>query len=212
MGFAVALAVLLILGGDAPEFADSPVEFREFFVDNDLRVHLTTFVAGLMTVFFIIPFASGLRNVLASGEEGDEPSWSRLSYTGAVLTSAVVLLGGSFWEVLGQGTAEQLSDETLVALARFDTVIFIGIMPWALALFIGAASVAILRTPFFSRWLGWLGAGSALLMVVGTLWLFAEDDTAIIAVPGFVGLPLLVLWVLAVGISMLRSQEPARRC
>lgn len=207
IAFGVLFVAALALGSDGPVYDDSAAEVREFFVDNDARVHLTTWLGGLAFVFLFLPFAAGLRNVVASGERPDEPLWSRLSYTAAVLVVAIVMSGGAFWEVLSQGTAEDLSDETLVALARLDTVIFIGVLPWALALFAAAASLLVLRTGVLARWIGWLGAAGALLLVIGTLWLFTEDDQSVLAWFGFIGLPVIALWILAVSVAMIRSPE-----
>lgn len=207
IGFVVLFIVMIAIGIDGPTYDDTASEVREFFVDSDTRVHLVTWLGGLIFVFFFLPFAAGLRTLLASAEGPDDPVWSRLSYTGAVVAVAIGGVGSAFWEVLSQGTAEELPDESLVALARFDTVIFIGILPWALALFVAAASVAVIRTKVLAVWIGWVGALAALLLVVGSLWIFAEDDEAALSALGFIGLPLTVLWILAISIVMLRGSR-----
>jgi hypothetical protein len=210
IGFAATNAVILGLAGNAPSYDDSAAEFREFFVDSGLDVHLTTWLAALMSVFFFLPFSTGLRNVLAAAEGPQEPLWSRLSYTGAVIAATLTVAGSTFWEVLSQGTAEQLSDDTLVVLARFDAVFLIGVLPWAVALLLAASSVVIVRTGVLARWIGWFGGASALLLLVGTLWLFAEDGDGAIAGAGYLGLVMSAVWVLVVGISMLRASSMPR--
>jgi hypothetical protein len=207
--FVVLLVVTFIVGGRSPAYDDSAAKFREFFVEDDTSVHLTSWLAALAFVFFFLPFASGLRNLLASADKADEQMWSRLSYTGAVLAVAIGGVGSSFWEVLSQGTAEELSDDTLVALARFDTVIFASVLPWALALFLAGSSVVILRSGVLARWIGWLGTAGALMLVTGTLWVFTEDDENALVVLIYIGLPVTLLWVLVVGITMFVSDRPA---
>ncbi|MCZ7525924.1 MAG: hypothetical protein M5U14_05765 [Acidimicrobiia bacterium] len=208
IGFGIVAILLLALSGDGPAYDDTAAEVREFFVDDDWRVHLVSWLSALAFVFLLLPFAAGLRSVLAAAEMPDDPIWSRLSYSGAVIAAAIGGVSAAFWEVLSQGVAETAADDTVVALARFDTVIFTGVLPWALALFVGAASVVILRSALLARWIGWLGAAAATLSVVGTLWLFAEDDEATIAYAGFIGLPLTILWVVVIAVAMLRSRRP----
>ena len=131
IGLVVLNVVLFFVQGDSPVFDDSAADVRKFFVDDDTLVHLVTWLGVLAFVFFFLPFAAGLRNLLAPADAADEQMWSRLSYTGAVLSAATVVVGSAFFEVLSQGVAEEVSDATLVALARFDTVLFLGAMPWA---------------------------------------------------------------------------------
>ena len=208
IGFAVSFGVTLVIGATGPIYDDPVADVREFFVDNDTRVHLSTLILALGFVFFLLPFAAGLRNLLAPADEADEQMWSRLSYTGAALAAAIALVGSAFWEVLSQGTAEDLSDEALLVVARLDTVSFLVVLPWALALFIAAASVVIVRSGVLAKWIGWLGAAGALLLVIGTLWIFSEDDESLLTVLTLIGLAITVLWALTVGITMIRSDQP----
>lgn len=207
IGLVVLFIVMMVLGSGRPAFDDPAAEIREFFVDSDTQVHLVTWIGALAMVFFFLPFAAGVRNLLAPADTADKQMWSRLSYTGAVLAVAISIGGSAFWEVLSQGVAEEVDDTTLVALARFDIVIFRAVSPWAFALFIAAASVVILRSRVLATWIGWLGAAAALVSVVGTLWILGEDGESFLATLTFVGQAIGVLWVLAVGIHMLRSDE-----
>jgi len=207
IGLVVLNVVLFAVQGDSPVFDDSAADVRKFFVDDDTLVHLVTWLGALAFVFFFLPFAAGLRNLLAPADAADEQMWSRLSYTGAVLAAATVVVGSAFFEVLSQGVAEEVSDATLVALARFDTVLFLGAMPWAFALFLAAASVVIVRSGVLAKWIGWVGAADALLLVISALWIFEEDDEGFFVILFFIGLLIFLLWVLAVSITMIRSDE-----
>lgn len=209
IGFAILVVVLFLIGGDSPTFDDSAEKVREFFVDSDTTVHVTTWLGALTFVFFLLPFAAGLRTVLGAADPVEGQMLSRISYSAAVIAVAVGGAGSAYWEVLSQGVAEDLSDDTLVALARFDTVSFAAVLPWALALFVFSASVVIVQSGVVGRWIGWLGILAALLLVVGTLWIFTEDDESALAILVFVGLPLTVLWVLILSISMLRTPTRA---
>ena len=209
VGFVVLLIVIAVLGFDSPVFDDPAADVREYFVDSDTQVHLVTWLTALAYVFFFLPFAAGLRNLLAPADAADEQMWSRLSYTGAVLIAAIAVVGSAFSEVLSQGVAEDLSDDTLVALARFDTVIFTALKTWGSALALAAASVVILRSGVLAKWIGWFGAAGALLFVIGALWILGEDDEGFLGAFFFIGLLISVLWVLVVSIVMIRSDEQA---
>ena len=209
IGFFVLLVALLISEGSSPTYDSTAAEIREYFVNNDTRIHLATVLGSMAFVFFLLPYAAGLRNVLASVEERGEEMWSRLSYTGAVLAVAVAAATTVTFETLSQGVVEDLPDETLVALARFEWVAWGTIIPWAFALMVGAASFAILRSGVLPKWIGWLGAVVVLLHVIGTLWVFTEDDESLLAGIQFAALMIGPIWNLAVAIVMIRGDgEP----
>ena len=206
IAFVISFVVVIALSLDSPGF-DDPAELRDFFVNNATRVHLVTWLGALAIVFFFLPFATGLRNLLAPVDTADEPLWTRLSFTGAVVVAATLLIGTAFWEVLSFGAAETLSDETLVAIARFDSVTFSALMPWALALFIAAASIVMLRSRIFASWIGWFGVIAAAISLIGTLWIFTEDEESVLAFISAIGIAISVLWVLLVSIAMTRATE-----
>lgn len=207
VGFFVLIVALLIAEGSTPTYESTATEIREYFVDNDTRLHLATVLGSLAFVFFLLPYAAGLRNLLASAEERGEEMWSRLMYTGAVLAVAIAGATTVLWETLNQGGAEELSDETLVALARFEWVAWGAMIPWVFALMVGAASVAILRSGVLPKWIGWFGAVVATLHVLGTMWVFTEDDESLLAIIQFVALAIGPIWNLAVAIMMIRGDE-----
>ena len=67
-------------------------------------------------------------------------------------------------------------------------------------------SVLVLRTGMLARWVGWAG------LVASVLYLFNQGDILATAVPGFpvfdlagfIGSSLWALWVIAVGVAVLR--------
>lgn len=203
IGFVVMFVVVNALGSADPGYSN-PSEAREFFVDSDMQVHLVTWLGALAAVFCFLPFAAGLRSLLVPAEVAEDDLWSHLSSTAAVLVVAIIVIGSAFWEVLSFGAAETLSDATLVALSRFDAVIFLAMLPWAVALFLVSSAVGILRSRMLARWIGWWGAIDALVLIIGTLWIFGEEQESLLGGFSFVGLALYALWVLVVSIAMLR--------
>ena len=111
--------------------------------------------------------------------------------------------------MLSIGSAETLSDGALVALARFDAVIFGAVLPWPLALFLAAASIVIFQNRVLAPWTGWLGALGVLILIVGSLWTFTKDAESVLGEIGAVGIAVTLIWVLVVGIAMLRGVEQA---
>ena len=74
-------------------------------------------------------------------------------------------------------------------------------------------SVLVLRTGMLARWVGWAG------LVASVLYLFNQGDILATAVPGFpvfdlagfVGSSLWALWVIALGVAVLRRPSGRRR-
>ena len=72
-----------------------------------------------------------------------------------------------------------------------------------IAVFIGAFSIAIIRTGILARLLGWFGELVALVLLVGSASM-ASDDEALMTVV-FVGLTGALIFVLAASILMFRG-------
>jgi hypothetical protein len=208
IAFVVLFLAGLFIGGDGPAFSDSATDVREWFEDNEAVVAWTTWSGSLGFAFFFLLFASGLRSLLGPADARNEGVWSRLSFAGAVVFVAIGGAGSAFWAVLGQEDVLSVaSDETVKTLAAFDTLFFVAIAPWGIAVFLLGASVVILQSGVMAKWLGWLGLVATLLIVIGTLWPFTGDDESILAILTFIGLPLALIWSLGASIEMIRSDS-----
>ena len=81
---------------------------------------------------------------------------------------------------------------------------------YGMALFVGSASLVILRTGVIWRWLAGLGLLAALLLVIGAAWPIDGDEEGAIAILGFIGAPATMLFIIISSINMIiRSEEPA---
>jgi hypothetical protein len=75
-------------------------------------------------------------------------------------------------------------------------------------LFVGSAGFVIVRTGVLWRLLGALGLLVAALLIIGAAWPIEGDDEGVLATFGFIGLPLLLLFILISSIGMILRKEP----
>lgn len=202
----VVLVAFFFVFGDTPAI-DAPVaDLREYFAD-DAQIHLANWLIALAFAGLFLPFASGLRSLLGPADAADAGVWSRTSFAGAVTAVAVGGAGAAFWGAAALGPVEELSDSTLRALVNLDAVLYAATLPWALAVFVGAASWVILRSGVLWTWLAPLGFLTALVLVVGSLWPIDGDPEGFLGILGFIGLNLTLLWGLLTGIAMIRNRS-----
>jgi hypothetical protein len=77
-----------------------------------------------------------------------------------------------------------------------------------LALFIGSAGFVILRTGVLWRWLGAVAVLAAILLLVGAAWPIDGDEEGAVATFGFIGYPVMLLFILVSSVRMIMMGEP----
>jgi hypothetical protein len=152
-------------------------------------------VAGLCFLLFL----TKLRSRLLAAEVGTGELTSLVVASGAVFV-AMLLVAAASRGVIGFAVKSPGDNESLPGA---DTLRYLPQTGYA-ALGIGgllAAAVSmattswlILRTAVFGRWLAWLGAATALVIVV-----------AAAALVGMLAIPAMLIWVLAVSVAMWRA-------
>ena len=152
-------------------------------------------VAGLCFLLFL----AKLRSRLLAAEGGTGELTSLVVASGAVFV-AMLLVAAASRGVIGFAVKSPGDNESLPGA---DTLRYLPQTGYA-ALGIGgllAAAVAmattswlIVRTAVFGRWLAWLGAATALVIVV-----------AAAALVGMLAIPAMLIWVLAVSVAMWRG-------
>ena len=81
-----------------------------------------------------------------------------------------------------------------------------------MALFVAARSLVVLKTGVLWRWLAVIGLLAALLLVIGAAWPIDGDEEGALAIVGFIGAPLTLLWIIISSINLLlMKEEPASR-
>jgi hypothetical protein len=205
--------VLFFLGafflqGDSPTDSDSIQDIRQYFADNATQYAVGDFLIAIGFIFFFLTFAVGLRWVLGPTEKG-APILSWLATIGAVSATIIGGLSGVPFGALtlAEKNGYQLDDSTVRALVLLDAYAF-NLLGFAAALFVGAASAVMVRAGKAWTWLGTLGLISAVLMVAGAAWPIDGDSMGAVAAPGFIGMLLLLLWVIITSIALVVRRTP----
>ena len=222
--FGVAAGVLLLVAsplyvvpGTPPSLGDEAL-FSEYVIRSN-TIHITTKLVDVVYLVGFIVFAAGLRHLMR---------WVRPDYewlAALVFGSALVLTANTLiFEALAGGAA-------LDTFTRPDPIVVRALTEAALAsqafgfilmaLFLAAASYAILATRALPRWTGWLGVGIAVLNLAAVPTIFGGNDfmEAVIAgmttsagVYAYISVVqgvAYVGWLLSVGISMMRVKPEA---
>jgi hypothetical protein len=201
--FVVLLLVSGFIPGSPPAPDDSAREIHEYFRDNDTAIKVASYLAGLA----IFPFLFFLGSL-----------WSRVRTAGDdVRRLATILVGGavvavglaSVSTVITATTALRIGELAPDGAKFFFTMagISTSMTAFAVAAFVGATSLAALRSGVFPAWIGTAGA------VLTPAWLVAgvsvATDTTGIGVFGFIVFLLWLAWVVVVSVFLFRSQQQA---
>lgn len=208
IGWVIVFIVEVILQGGVPARDDSVEEIRRYFTDDGDLYLVGRYLVGIGLVLFFAPFVVCLRWLLDSAE-GRPPILSWLTALGGVMVVIWGMLAGLFWGTLALGAAESadVNDSSIRLLMELDLYAFT-FLSFALALFVGAASLLIARTGILWRWLGGIGLLAAVLLIIGVAWPIEGDEEGPVAAIGFLGNIGAILWVLLTSIAMIMRTEP----
>jgi hypothetical protein len=196
--------------GDTPVRGDSIEEIRAYFEDDGDLYRVGDYLGGIAFVFFFLPYLVILRWVLGSGE-GWPAIGSWLTVIGGL---ALVVIGGTgsvFFGAIAIAADDpeiyaQVDDSTIRMLVEMNAYAFTG-FTFTMSLFVGAASVVVLRTGVLWRWLAALGLIAAVLLLIAAAWPIDGDDEGAVAVLGFIGAPLTMLWIIISSINLLMMKD-----
>jgi hypothetical protein len=212
--FGIGFVILFIIGpifltGDTPQRGDSIEDIRQFFADDGEMYLAGDYIGGIAFVFFFLPYLVTLRWVLGSGE-GWPPIWSWLTVLGGV---SFLVVGGTssvfFGALAISADNPEIEDTSIRTLMEMSEYAFTG-FSLTMGLFVASASLVVLRTGVLWRWLAGLGFLAAILLVIGASWPIDGDEEGALAIAGFIGAPLTLLWILISSIGMIMmKEEPA---
>lgn len=206
IAYVVLFVASVILQGDTPMGDDDAAAIRDFFGDSDKsNMYLVSdWLIGLAFIVFFLPFLSALRTVLGPADPSGG-TWSRLSFAGGLLVLAAGLAGSLAYGALALSDASELDDATLLFARDMNAYGFGSGVPLTIVALIMPASLIVIASGVFWKWLGYLGVVVALANMVGALWVIGGEQESPIGVFGIVGFIGFGVWVLITSIAMLRS-------
>lgn len=185
---AVLLSVgLLVLGANAPNANANAATVVSFYKAHDAR-NKAAAIAVIIAAALLVLFAAQLRELLQRSESG-VAVLPLAAFGGALLVSAGLLFAATTHLALDNAAnhGQAISAQTLNVLDNYSLYATFG--GYAVLLF--AAGVTTVRRPALPRWLGWAAIVSGVLALAGGI--------------GFIGSALGLVWILVVGILMLRK-------
>ena len=204
IGFAVLIVASSWIPGGAPVYEDLAPAYADYYSEQRDEINLGVLLLGFAVVeaLWFIGYFRGLLNTadVAAGGEGRLTS---VAYGGGLLGIGFAGLGG-----LLQGAAAKLPEganpEVLMALhqASVETVNFAEI---ALAVFLFASGLVILRTRVLPAWIALFGFVPVILWTIAFFQVIApEQDEGPLGGAGYVAFFGFVLWSAATSVVLVR--------
>jgi hypothetical protein len=210
---AVQLAYLFLNAGldaSAPS-PDAPIaEWRALLRERSIAAILRwdSLIPAINFVLLLVPGSVGLRRRLMRSTSSGS-LWPDLAVAGALLVTTTVFIASVTYAVLGLVPADELSDAVLRATVIANGYAIFGLGSLAVALFLGAASAAILQAERSPRWLAWWGMATGAVSIAGTLWFISADFDGPLFWLNVVGRASFLAWVTATGLWLFRATPAA---
>lgn len=212
-GAGLAAAVLCVAGlanWNSLFYTDSISSITNFYVKHQIQVfHGQLFF--LLFGFAVLIFAAGLRSILLRSNEGTD-TLPTLAF-GAALLNAIWMM---VWASVNGGfslVGSQLPANEIRQFIGLESVvdIFTGLSFGLVAL---AAALAMVEAKTFARWIGWFGVASGVLAAVPVVVILVANPApnspiGAIGLLSFLGQILFLIWLIVVGISLLRRSPVA---
>jgi hypothetical protein len=203
-----ALLIASFFTPDTPSAEDGGTAIAASIAEDRTGHQWSLLLGFLSDIAFLVFFAGAWSRLRRA--EGRGGLFSGLFAIAGTVFVATILVSEGLYLALVTGTA-RVGDEPAVftTLAVLNDWVGSAIIPAAVALFLGAAA-AIVSTHTLPHWLGWWAAVASVALIVSLAGVFEEDvDEGVVAVFGFAGFILMVLWVLATSVVMLlRAGRP----
>ena len=199
----VAIQNAMFVGVDAPAYGDPIEEVLAWHAQNRVVVAIAVGQEALHLPLLLL-FVTGLHG-LVGRRGGAGADWSRLAVAAGATFSAVMAFYAVLWDGVVLSAGELTEPSPVLELAwQMHAAAFAWSLPALGTTFIGAALAthASGLTPPWQRLLGVAGGG--LLLAAGTANLAIADGSAILFV-GLPGLAAWLVWLLATGVRLVRS-------
>ena len=199
----MAIQNAMFVGVDAPAYGDPIEEVLAWHAQNRVVVAIAVGQEALHLPLLLL-FVTGLHG-LVGRRGGAGADWSRLAVAAGATFSAVMAFYAVLWDGVVLSAGELTEPSPVLELAwQMHAAAFAWSLPALGTTFIGAALAthASRLTPPWQRLLGVAGGG--LLLAAGTANLAIADGSAILFV-GLPGLAAWLVWLLATGVRLVRS-------
>jgi hypothetical protein len=199
--FAFFLAAFGLELADFPDPGLVAAEEIVAFVDADrTRLGLVSVTYALSGMLFLW-FLGSLRTALAKVEATQR--LSSISFGGGILTAGLILAFSGLQLEIVFADFTTLEEQAVVGRwVLFDASGgLLGITPFPRAVFLGSASLVILRCGGFPRWLGWFGVVGAMVNLIGGVDFLAPPNFSLTGHP-LADLVLFLIWVLLTSVIL----------
>lgn len=198
---AVVLAVLGLANWVNPQYDDPISSITTSYVHHAHQVYRSQFFF-LLFGLAILTWTAGLRAILQRGD-GETYVLPTFGFGAGVINAVWMMI----WATVNGGlalVAGQLTGSEIRLAVGIESVVdfFTGLSFGLVAL---TAALAMIETRSFSRWIRWFGAVCGTLCIAGDAGLI--DPTGPLGnagIIGFLGQLLFLVWLIIVGISLLR--------
>ena len=205
-----ALVVASFFTPDMPS-SDSPAEDIAAQLAGDRAAHQLSLLLGVLADVAFLVFLAGLWSRLRRWE-GPAGMFAAMFLTaGAALVTLMLVSAGLYRALVQYASGGQPDPAVLPALTVLNDWVGAAIVPAGVAMFLGAA-MAILTTRALPRWLGWLAAATAVLLLISLAGVFqTSPEGGVVGIAGFGGFLLFLVWVLATSVVLLLrpGRQPA---
>ncbi len=195
--------VILIVGGLAILFSggqppDDPAQRLAFVSASKSRIGASAFLLALAAICFLW-FSASLRRVLLRAEN-ESSHLSLLAFTGGVIYAVFLLLSSFFLEQMVVAATIDLNATAVQVLSNIavDPVFFDAEWAFPSALLLWAGGLSIIRTRAVPRWLGWVTAALAVVLIASAGATYVGRRLVIL-----LGLALFLLWVVAMSVVLM---------
>ena len=187
-------------GGGSANPGASPAEIARAYAGAPAPVVWVGAFLQVVASLLLFVFVARVWATLRQADAGS--GWLAATALGAGLASVTLTLAGFAVGAAARARGGPGLDGSAV-VALFDVHVGLYVASWALgAVFLGATAVLTLAAHALPRWLGWAAALSAL----ATLGAVAAPTTPLAQAPTL----LLLLWVLATSVVLLRRPDTGR--
>ena len=195
----VVLAVIGgFIGGSPPKASDSAEKIAKYFQDNQGNLKVGAYLTGLALVpllWFLGTLFGRLRRA-----EGGAGRVSRIALTGGIAAAAIAMVGNGF------GAYSALHPEASAGSYQISSVL-LGYAAFAIAVFVAATSIVVLRTGLLPSWFAWAGEALAIAWLIGAASVSTES-TAIFTI-GFVVFLLWAVWLVVLSVLLYQAPQTA---